>query len=404
MKKTAANILIGIITFAGAAAAASADPLTLHEAISIARAQNPEHARLEAEQRALSARKRQAYAPASPVLGLESPGPDVRGLTYTVSQSLGFPGKAGADAKTLEFQARKLANELEVQDQETARAVKSAFCQLWLSSERLRLDEQQRASYEKILKIAERRSVSETTSEVELLILETALEGVDNERTDDESLKEKTSARLNLLLGRPPDLPFEIQPPAMPAYPFSPDLPLLRETLEAHNPALKAESSELQAAGAGLKSARLKALPDFVLTGGYVTRPVFFIGSLSLTLPLYYPFSEREGIKAARGLVEARGAGKRAVEKRLLEALGDQTSALKALGVKLDRYKTKILPLSERAFSVALRNYGYGKIDFSTLKASADTWFNSQEEFTSLLADYAGGMAELEFIVGAPLP
>ncbi len=400
MKKNSANLLFGIILLA--APAAAADLLTLPEAVSIALAQSPEHARFEAELRALAAQKRLAYAPASPVLGLESSGPDAR--TYTVSQSLAFPGKARTEAQTLEFETRKLACGMDALDQETARSVKSAFYQLWLAGEKLRLDGQKRASFENILKIAERRSVKETTTEVELLILKTAMEGVENERTDDESLKEKAIARLNLLLGRPPDSPLEIQAPSAPAYPFSIDMPRLRETLKAQNPSLKAESAEILAAGSRLKSARQKSLPDFTLTGGYVTNPAFYTGKLALTIPLYYHFSEREEIKAAGELASARAARKLALERRLLTELEDKAAVLKALGLKLDRYNTKIIPLSDRAFRVAMRNYEYGKIDFSTLKASADTWFNSMTEYAGLLADYAAGRADLELIVGAPLP
>ncbi len=396
------NRFFSILTILAVPAAAADNLLTLQNAITIGQSQNPDHARIEAELRALTARTRLASAPASPVLGLESSGPDAR--TYTVSQSLGFPGKARAEVRTLEFETRKLAREMDALDQETAHSAKSAFYQLWLAGEKLRLDGQKRASFENILKIAQRRAVKETTTEVELLILETALEGVENERNDDESLKEKAVARLNLLLGRPVDSPLEIQAPPAPAYPFSIDLPRLRETLKAENPKLLAESAEIQAAGSRLKSARLSSLPDFTLTGGYITNPAFYTGKLAFTVPLYYPFSGREAIKAAGELAAARAARKLALERRLLTELEDKAAVLKALGLKLDRYNTKIIPLSERAFRVAMRNYEYGKIDFSTLKASADTWFNSMTEYAGLLAAYASGRADLELIAGAPLP
>jgi outer membrane protein TolC len=396
------NWLISILLWAAPSAVAAENLLTLQDAITISQSQNPEHARIEAELSALAAQTRLAYAPASPVLGLESSGPAA--LTYTVSQSFGFPGKARTEARTLEFETRKLACGMAALDQETAYSAKSAFYQLWLAGEKLRLDDQKRVAFENILKIAERRSVKETTTEVELLILKTAMESVENERTDDESLKEKAMARLDLLLGRPVDSPLEIQATPAPAYPFSIDLPRLRETLKAENPKLLAEGAEILAAGSRLKSARLSSLPDFTLTGGYITNPAFYTGKLAITIPLYYRFSGREGIKAAGELAAAQAARKLALERRLLTELEDKAAVLKALGLKLDRYNTKIIPLSDRAFRVAMRNYEYGKIDFSTLKASADTWFNSMTEYAGFLADYAAGRAGLELIAGAPLP
>ena len=402
---------IGILSaLSSVAAGAGEGALTLPDAIGRAKARNPERAVIQAEREATLAQSRRALAPAAPTFGvtfnnMASPFSlgNSAGQVYQVAQTLGFPGKAIVESKSLGLDAGSLEQDLHGRDLEIERSVKVAFYRLWLSRRKLDLNELKRASFEKILKIAQRRAVKGTTAEVDSLVTKFSLHAVANERSDLVSDERASRATLNVLMGEGPDSLLDLQEPQAPLVPFQSDAAQVRKKLIAENLALKSAGVKVEAAGSRLTGAKLGPLPDFTLTAG-VDNLNNYSTQIQLAVPLFFWWGDRENIKGASQIRTAREAEVESLRRSLLESTEDRLALLVAQGEKLANYRKNLMPISERAFQVALANYGFGKVDFPTLVGSANTFVNSKIEYEALLTDYSGRIAELEESLGGSLP
>ena len=160
--------------------------------------------------------------------------------------------------------------------------------------------------------------------------------------------------------------------------------------------------SKVEAAESRITEAKRAVLPDFQASVGTNSLGGFSAG-LQMSVPLWYLWNEKEGVKAAESSALAEEARLQSLKRNLLQAFEQKVSQLKAQDDKLGNYTSDLIPISEKAFHVALHNYSFGKIDYSTLTNSADSFVNSRLEYEALLTTYLITRAELEELVGGEL-
>lgn len=391
---------------------ASAPPpsLMLSQAIEIARSVNPELRTLLAERDSTLAKERQARAPAEPLfdfgIGDLAAGPESSGLrTYQLTQALGFPGKAAAAARSLELDAASLDQRIRAKELEITRLVKTVFYQLALEQEKLDLNTQRHASFERILAVGRRRFVKDTTTEVEFLNTQATLKRIDNERQDLITGLKSSRVALDLLLASPPGTPIEIVIPAppkkLPAFDDA-EAQAIRGKFALSNPLLRDFQFETQAAQNRVTEARRAYLPDFKFSGG-TNNLHAYAGIIEVTVPIWFWWNEKSGVAAAAATAAAKEADVALRRNTLLTTLEGKLASLQALGKKLGNYQSTLIPDSRRAFEVALRNYRFGKVDFPTLIASAEAEASSRLEYDTLLTEYRTLEAELEEMLGGSI-
>ncbi len=385
-------------------------PLSLSQAIGKAKSQSPERVTLMAQQESLLAKKRRSFAPVSTTFSIgfgdlgAPPGPENSNLrTYQLSQTLGFPGKASAEARGWELESQSIGFSLEGKDQEIARSVKVAFYQLWLIQRKLELNELRRSSFEKISLVAKRRFVKNTTTEVEFLTAQAAIRSVDNEKADFHSAEKISRAKLNILMGQSPDQHFQVQAPPIQPLPLKLERPKLRQFLLERNPSIKAVKRKSDAFQSRVILAERSALPDFKFSAG-TNSLSGFSGGVQLTIPTWFWWNEKEGIKGANQDLIGQEADTETQKRHLTDSFETLVSSIEALQEKLENYRSNLIPIYKRSFQVALANYGYGKIDFPTLTGSANSYVNSQIEYETLLTDFLSDLAQLEEFLGGALP
>ncbi len=400
-----------IITyFFGANAFADSQPLTLNAAIDIAKLQSPDRALLNANRESLLAQNRRSLAPAPPSfdLGLGDiaarPSEENSSLrTYQLSQSFGFPGKATSEAKSFELEAESVRYDLEAKDREITRLVQTAFYRFYLAKMKLQLIELKKLSFTKILTIAKRRMVKNTTTEVEYLSTQGALQSTENEKAD-LGLEEKNArVEFNILLGRAPGAELNVESPQIPSSPFKPDRSRLKAAFTQESPQLKASELLIKASESRVIQAKRSLLPDFKLMVG-TNNYGGFAGNIELSFPLWYIWDENENIKSARQITLLQQAKAESLRRQLMQTFEERINKLEALSKKIANYKSELIPTSKRAFEVALKNYNYGKIDFSTFTTSTNTYVNSQLEYQVLLSDFLIGKAQLDEMTVGTLP
>ena len=394
-----AFLALGFLVMAPARALA-AEAVSLPEAVSAALRLDPVLAALAARRDAAQDRRRLSLAPAEPSFAVTK---DFNGLKdYAVSQSLGFPGRARAAAGAVEAEAGVIEAQAARRRAAVTSRVKKAYASLWTARKKREILVLKRAAFAKILEASKRRSVKDTTTEVEYLNSEVATAQIEDEDADLSAEERSRAAALNLLLDRRAGEALELREPAIPAFPPRLDRGAL--TLAARsNPALSEARSDEEVFRRRLSLTRWSYLPEFSFLAAVDEQRR---GKLSgaLTIPLWSWFGERRASSAAAGELRAKQFDKSEAERALALDLEERVADLETLGAKLQNHSARLIPLSEKSFKTALANYGYGKVDYNALSAAASAWFGAQDRYYSLQERYAAAWADLEALIGGPLP
>jgi len=395
-----AFLALGFLIMAPAQALAG-EPVSLPEAVEAALRLDPVLAAFSARQGAAQDRRRFSLAPAEPNFAVTK---DFNGLKdYAVSQSLGFPGRAQAAAGAVEAEASVIEAQAARRRAEVSSRVKKAYASLWAARKKREVLALKRTAFAKILEASKRRSVKDTTTEVEHLNSEVTAAQVEDEDADLLAEERSREAALDLLLGRRADQPLELREPAIPAFPPRLDRTALAAAAARSNPSLSEARWDEEVSRRRLSLARWSYLPEFSFLAAVDEQQR---GKLSgaLTIPLWSWFGERRAASAAKWELKARTFDKSEAERALALELEGRAAELEALGAKLRNHSERLIPLSEKSFKIALANYGYGKVDYNALSAAAGAWFGAQDRYYSLQERYAAAWADLEALIGGPLP
>jgi outer membrane protein TolC len=386
------------------------DPLTVRQAIEMAQSKNPDIRSLEQQVSAADAQARQALAPSEPSLALNYN--DMNNIlnprqaastVYEITQPIAFPGKAFVNNAALKNQSKALSDQLRSKKLSVSVAVRTAYYNLALTLKNLQLNLDQKNSYERILEIAKRRYASGSITEVDLMTAQSSLYSNLNDLRNLEATERATLAQLDLLLGKPADEQVEIEPLKMENLkPFERE-ETLRKML-ANQPEIQSATHTMMAAENNLTAAWMTLLPDFQVTGGvsYYNLPgaspvinsdgsylnqTYMVG-VSVTIPIWAMFDQREGINAAS---HSRMAAEAAVDSQKLQSKTNLESTLQQLSMaseNIKNFEKHLLPLAEQTLNLALINYGSGKIDFQALSDSATNWRSTKTAYYALVASY----------------
>ena len=402
MDKHARSRLVAVMTLSLVPARAfAADAVSLSEAVETAARLDPVLTALSARREAANDRRLSTLAPAEPNLIVTK---DFDGaVEFGAAQALGFPGKARAAAKVVDAEAGGIEAQAARRRAELATRVKKSYASLWTARKKREVVALKRASWQDILKAAKRRAVKDTTTEVEYLNSQVVAAQIEDDDTSLSAEERSRLAELDLLLGRRADEPLELREPAVPAYPPKLDRAALASAAARSGPSLAEARSDEEIARRRLAVAHSAYLPDFQFSAQRSERAQTKLDA-AVTFPVWSWFAERRAARAARGELAARGSDRSEAERALALDIERRVAGLEAMGSKLQNHSERLLPLSERSFKVALANYGYGKVDYNALSAAASGWFGAQDGYYTLLEGYAASWAELEALIGGPLP
>jgi outer membrane protein TolC len=217
-------------------------------------------------------------------------------------------------------------------------------------------------------------------------------------------------ASLNTLLYRPADT-------ALPAIPPTDIVPLQLEQIaletlaEAHRPALKALSAQIEKAQLNRQLAEKEFFPDYTLSFEYMQRESgmesegydMYSASVSFNLPVQ---RQRRYAMVAEAGAENRMllAERDMLRNQIRLAVADSLAALDGKGKLTRLYKEGILFQADSVLEATISSYRAGKTDFMKVLDSQMALFNLEREYHEAVADYQMQLAVLEGVVGAPLP
>jgi outer membrane protein TolC len=211
------------------------------------------------------------------------------------------------------------------------------------------------------------------------------------------------TARLNVLLHRPPGLPLPPPPAALPPPAGPPPVQELTARALAARPELASLDAEIEALEAALALARLEGRPDFEAMASYnsmwADREHRFMVGLGLSLPV-----RKERLAAVVAAAELRLA---AARSRRALAVDRVSFEVEAAAARLDGqrriveiYADRLLPASGDQVRAALSAFKTGSADFVAVIEAEQNHRHAELGYHQALAAYHTRRAELAKAVG----
>ncbi len=325
---------------------------------------------------------------------------------FMLSQPLPGMGKRGlrSDIATQAVSTAKAM--FEAKKREVAARVRTAYYDLLLSGDEIRLHHEQVALARQALESARIRYTVGRVPQQDVLKAQIALTRLVQHLVEFEQAGLLARATLNTLAGRSPDAPLDVvgdyRPPS-----GLPSLAELEGIAVAHRPELIAAQSEIKRDELAVQLARKAYTPDFTVAAGYMLMPSGstvrnnYMAELSVTLPWLNRRKHDSEISQARAEAELQRAEYDRLRAAMLHQI--QEALVRAQSAKrlADLYRGTLRPQAQATFKAANAAYQTDRTDFLNLLDSQNTLLEVEYAHYRALAEFERRLAELELAVGA---
>ena len=388
-----------------AAAAATAEPLSLAKAIELALEGNPE----------VAAAKRQWEATEGQVLqGRSRPNPelaysleDTRSKTRTQSWQLNLPvelgGKRAARTKAAE-KTREQAQAQLAELQATVRAnVAAAYFDVLTAQERLVLARDSAALAKSSTDTVAKRVAAGKVSPVEESKARVAEAGVRVELAQAASEQRNALSRLFALLGRI-DTPFTVLEGKAENLPSAPSLADLQPLISSA-PGVVLARIEVDRRKALTALEQSKRVPDVTVSVGMqrsneTQRNVLLFG-VSVPLPI---FDRNQGnLLEALKLEDKARDELQAATVRLHSEVAQARERLSTIIAEVQSLKQDVLPGAKSAYDAATIGFENGKFNFLEVLDAQRTYFTAKSQYLKALGEAHRAAADIDRLLGASM-
>ncbi|MDA8107937.1 MAG: TolC family protein [Betaproteobacteria bacterium] len=326
-----------------------------------------------------------------------------------LSQKLPYPGKRGLrealaakDAEAANYAYQETANRV-------VQRVKSAYYDLALSDESIRITRDNRAALGRLLELVRSRYEVGLASQADALKAQTQIAKMDDELLSLGRERRIAESELTRLLGRSRSEAIAPEP-LRPQHAALPPLEILEADAGRVSPQLLALKSALARSGTGVELAHKDYYPDFDVRFSYGQRdnlPGMPQENLvSLTVAINLPLWRRSKLEPRVAEAEAmRDQAQSRYQAQLDELRARLRQAVASARQGLDSirlYETAILPQARLTLDAALSAYQVGRADFLTLLDSQMAVFNYRVAHAAAVAGYDKARAEIDFLTGRP--
>ena len=298
---------------------------------------------------------------------------------------------------------------LEAKKREVAARVRTAYYDLLLSGDEVRLHHEQVALARQALESARIRYTVGRVPQQDVLKAQIALTKLVGHLIEFEQAGLLARATLNTLTGRLPDALLEVvgdyRPPSA-----LPNLTELEHIAIANRPELIASQSEIKRDELAIQLARKAYTPDFTVGAGYMLMPSGspvrnnYMAELTVNLPWLNRRKHDSEISQANAQAELQGAEYGQLRAAVLHQM--QEALIRAQSAKrlAELYKNTLRPQAQATFKAANAAYQTDRTDFLNLLDSQNSMLEVEYSYYRALADFEQRLAELELAVGAAVP
>ena len=328
---------------------------------------------------------------------------------FMFSQALPGMGKRALRSDIAEQAVATARAMLEAKKREVAARVRTAYYDLLLSGDEVRLHHEQVALARQALESARIRYTVGRVPQQDVLKAQIALTRLVGHLVEFEQAGLLARATLNTLTGRLPDAPLEVlgdyRPPS--ALPSFADL---ERIALANRPELVAAQSEIKREELAVQLARKAYTPDFTVGAGYMLMPSGspvrnnYMAELTVNLPWLNRRRHDSEISQARAEAELQRAEYEGLRAVVLHQIQEALVRAQAARRLADLYKDTLRPQAQATFKAANAAYQTDRTDFLNLLDSQNTMLEVEYAYYRALAEFERRLAELELAVGAVVP
>jgi cobalt-zinc-cadmium efflux system outer membrane protein len=363
--------------------AAHATELDYLESVKLALRENPDLMQLRYQEGAFSFRSRQALAPNSPSFTLAKN--DLAGIAplstgattvYTASMLFGFPGKAIFQSASIRHQAEASGAQAQAKEIEVITALSANFAALIQNKKLADFLAQEQERSTNLVSLTEKKYSLAQLSQVDVLNAKILLQNLKQEILQNQDEKQILLSQYRNILRRPeeaglvPKLPGKVLVPELKF-----ELPKLRALLAEHRPALKSAQLQADASSSALNGALLSPLPDFQLSASMndyhipSAQPITGVSrdysvAITVTIPLFFPFNELNGIRAAKKDHETAYAQYESTRANSFAELETTYTRFEAAKRELDSLERFLLPSVRAGYELTIKSFSLGKADY----------------------------------------
>lgn len=385
--------------------------LSLDEALREALASNPELLAARKASEAAAARIPQAAALNDPLLELEYDRINADRMAtgrpmqmYSITQELPFPVKLYYRAKIASRIARAAHANYLAKEHDIAARVKGAFADLFLAHASAAIMEENRRLLGQYSGIATERYAAGKGTQAEALKAQVELARADNELVLIEQRRLTAQARLNVLMGRPPEREIGAPRPASPP-PRAPSLGELYSIAQESNPELAAYRYAVERGEAALALSANEFMPDLMVKFSQMVKRGdlqggMWAGSLGVTIPLWFIQKQAFGVREMKLELDEVRAERRMKEQSVALDIRDSLARATANWKLLRLYDGAFIPQAEEMVRAALKSYEAGAGDFLNLLDSRRTLIEFRNERARASMGLSAAVADLERAAG----
>lgn len=334
------------------------------------------------------------------------------GKQLMLSQKLPYPGKRGIKERVAEH----MTNEIEWAYQDRTglivNLVKQDYFNLAFIERSIEITKKNEQLLKDFVHIAEKKYEVGRGLQQDILKAQVTLSSLKDRLINLRRAQQKSKARLNTVLNRPPQTSIGKPSTLVPTF-FSFEVDTLQTLTLANRPLLRGVQEKVQRWQAVERLAKLASRPDFDVSVGYRQRafmpfdPVrgsdFLSVGVMLNLPIY------QGSKQDQQVIEARARQREAVadyeakKQQLYNEVQQLYIDVRAYQEEVVLFRTAIIPQAKQALDVAIVAYQVDKVDFLTLLSNQVALFNFEIDHFRYQIEYEKSLADLEAVVGKRL-
>jgi outer membrane protein TolC len=330
-------------------------------------------------------------------------------LMFSVQQTFLSKEKRDARARIAGDDVEVASSELESLRQEVSADVREACADLKRNADEMRVHDRQAALLKEALAAVLAQYTTGKVPEADVLRAQMALTRLSEHLIELEEERDNARARLNTLLGRPPDEAVEIAG----EYAIPAELPPIEELERLaieHRPELAAQRKLLAKSRDQGQLTRLAMKPDFTAGAGYMVMPSgsasrnAYMAELTMNLPwLNRDRHQGEAKQADTATAVTQAELDARASAVFLEVRQAQIETL-AAEKRVKVYRDTLLPQAETAFKASTAAYQNNRAEFQTLIDSQNLLLEIQIAYYKALSATDAGIAGLERAIGAQLP
>jgi outer membrane protein TolC len=322
------------------------------------------------------------------------------GVGFDPAMNLTLPVKARAAGKVALDAAREAGEKFRAVKFDIQRKVLSAYLDLALSEEFIRIDEDNLTLLKLLVESASTRAQAGGPLQ-DLLKAQIESQGAENDLASEQAKAASMRSMLNALLGRDAQAPLVLPAGLPPARPITSDDSRLIAAAVAQNPELGALAQQVAGREDAIELARLAYLPDFSPSASITGSLSRSLGTM-LMLPTRAP-AIRAAIAEAHAVRESAEAMLRQGRKERGASFVANLYLMRNAEREAQLYRDRVLPAARELVSSSLGAYAAGNVGFADLVDSERMLLTMRRMLAEAQIEREERLADLEALAGVDI-